>query len=105
MVVGRGLYRVRKETGSQVSGSWNKEARSDSSFYQVSEANWIVRACSMGTECFYPFCTPGYVLRVLGYSQARAYKYSSLSVMASVLGSWTLTWVVLFLALSAIKGL
>ncbi len=44
--------RVRKETRSQVLGSWNKEARANSSFYRVWEAavaamsNCIVRACS-----------------------------------------------------------
>ncbi len=32
--------RVRKETGSQVIGSWNKEARANSSFYRVREALW-----------------------------------------------------------------
>ncbi len=44
--------RVRKETGSQVLASWNKEAKADSSLYGVKEAavaavcNCLVRACS-----------------------------------------------------------
>ena len=44
------LSRVRKETGSQVLGSWNKEARANSSLCRVNEAvaasssDWVVRA-------------------------------------------------------------
>ncbi len=47
--------RVRKEMGSQVLGSWNKEARADSGLYRVRGAAvvavcnclvWVVRVCS-----------------------------------------------------------
>ena len=55
--------RVQKGIRSKVLGSWNKEARAQSSFYRVRGAAVATeRICSWGTECSCPVCTLGYAL-------------------------------------------
>ncbi len=57
--------RVRKEMGSQVLGSWNKEARADSSLYRVrgaavvAAANCVARVPS--AQCSYIPCLYSWV--------------------------------------------
>ncbi len=60
--LGPSQCRLWKETGSQVLGSWNKEARANSHLYRVRGA---VTSAVLTSQCSYPICTPGYELRVL----------------------------------------
>ncbi len=69
------LCRILKGTGSQVLGSWNKEAKTNSVFgvweaAVAAVAGWLP---IKGTQCSCPISTLGHVLRVLRCAQVHVY--------------------------------